>query len=395
MHLLETYSLNCAAKIDRAYILEKYYPLTVDKYITFQPFSKYNSKNYDYFYDVISILKPVLDKAGIHIVQVGGPDEKPIDGCYHTQGQTNFGQLAYIIKNGLLHLGADSVSVHIASHFEKKIVALYSNNHISCVKPYWGNPDDHVLLEPDRTNFKPTFSAEEHPKTINQIKPEKIAEAVCKQLGIPFDFPYETVCFGELYHVTRMVEMVPDVAINLNNLGTDSIIVRMDFKFDESILANQLFIANCHIVTNKPIDLQLLQKFAPRIKQLVYIIEHDNDPKFAATLAKSGLPFQMLSYLTEEELNRYKLDYLDIGLISHRQNLPRSLSETPYKDIPVEKLFYRSSKATLGRQKIYPSKAAWMTDKPMQGFTTAFHPIIDIPDFYQEIDYHHIVKLKD
>jgi ADP-heptose:LPS heptosyltransferase len=75
---------------------------------------------------------------------------------------------------GLLHFGADSFPTHIASGYNKKIVALYSNNYVNCVKPFFGNPKDHILLEPKR-NSKPTFSFEENPKTINSIKPETIA----------------------------------------------------------------------------------------------------------------------------------------------------------------------------------------------------------------------------
>ena len=72
-------------------------------------------------------------------------------------GQTNIGQTHYIIENGLLHFGADSFPTHMASGLDKKIVSLYSSNHLNCSKPYWGNPEDQVLFEADRGGKKPSF----------------------------------------------------------------------------------------------------------------------------------------------------------------------------------------------------------------------------------------------
>ena len=76
-------------------------------------------------------------------------------------------------------MGADSFGAHVASTYGKKIVALYSNNIVENVKPYWSESKDVLLLEPEREN-KPNFSSDEKPKTINLIKPELVAESVCK-----------------------------------------------------------------------------------------------------------------------------------------------------------------------------------------------------------------------
>ena len=106
MHLIETYALNCGLKIDKPFIYEKYCPIPFDKYISFQPCSKYSSKSYDLWQEVIDQIVPILQEDEIHVVQIGGKDEKPIKNCYHLQGKTNINQAAYIIKRGLLHFGA-------------------------------------------------------------------------------------------------------------------------------------------------------------------------------------------------------------------------------------------------------------------------------------------------
>ena len=62
MHLIETYALNCGLKIDQPSIYEKYCPIPFDDYISFQPCSKYDSKSYDLWQEVIINLLPNYKK---------------------------------------------------------------------------------------------------------------------------------------------------------------------------------------------------------------------------------------------------------------------------------------------------------------------------------------------
>ena len=160
MHLLEQYSLASGVKIKKPYIYEKFFPVTADKYITFHPSSK-PSKTYDYWQEVINLILPVLDSKGIKIIQLGQEKEKVYNGVLSLVGFTNINQTAFVLRGSMLHVGADSFPTHIASGYNKKIVALYSNNYVNCVRPFFGDPKDHVLLEPKRNN-KPTFSFEEN-----------------------------------------------------------------------------------------------------------------------------------------------------------------------------------------------------------------------------------------
>lgn len=385
MHILNSYALNSASKIDKPFILEKYFPLTVDKYITLQPYSK-GAKTYDWMKEVISLIFPVLQEAGITIVQVGGPNEAGLDGCYQTQGQTNINQLAYIIKGGLLHAGVDSIGCHLAGGYNKKIVGLYSNNYINCVRPYWGKAEDQILLEPERKDGeKPSFSLEENPKSINTIKPEKIAAAICDLLGLEYEFPYKTVSFGNLYNYPKLVEMTPNTAINISNMGIDSIIVRMDFLFNEAVLANQMQICPVSIVTNRPINLDLLTQFKPRIKQLIYIVDENHNLKFAEAIHKSGINFALMSHLSNEELNKIKFDYMELGLI-HRKDLQIFDASKKY--------FYKTNKYTLGRQKIYASHADYVADRPVLNLNSDFLPILDNELFRRELEYFYLTEIE-
>jgi len=157
MHLVETYATNCGLKIDKPYIYDKFFPVSAEKYITLQPFSK-PSKSYDFWQEVVDQVKPFLDDFNIEIVQIGAKGEGDINGCLHTQGQTSIAQCSYIVKNSMLHVGVDSFAAHIASGFGKKIVCLYSNSNINNVKPFWTKNEDCILIEPDRKGKKPIYS---------------------------------------------------------------------------------------------------------------------------------------------------------------------------------------------------------------------------------------------
>jgi ADP-heptose:LPS heptosyltransferase len=183
MHLIERYATACGVKIGKPFIYEKFFPLPIQKYICFQPFSKYNSKNYDYWQEVLEILTPYLEENNIKIVQIGTKNDKQFVNTVFLGGQTTINQAAYVIKNSIIHLGADSFGVHIASSYDKKIVALYSNSNIENACPYWTKKQDKILISSNKDK-KPSYSAEESSKSINNIKPEEIASSVLKLLNI-------------------------------------------------------------------------------------------------------------------------------------------------------------------------------------------------------------------
>ena len=127
------------SKIRKPFLYDKFYPLNVEKYITFHPIGK-GSKTYDYFDFVLEMIYKPLSDAGISIVQIGEKSDRPFPNCVHTQGLTDINQVFYIVKNSLLHLGIDSFPSHVSSIYDKKQVSLYSNNWKSVVGPFYGNP---------------------------------------------------------------------------------------------------------------------------------------------------------------------------------------------------------------------------------------------------------------
>ena len=114
MHLIERYASSCGVKIGKPYIYDSYFPMSSQKFITFQPFSK-PAKNYDYWQEVINLIAPYLKQNNIDILQIGAKEDKRLDNTIYLAGQTTIPQAAYLIKRSILHFGADSFAVHIAS----------------------------------------------------------------------------------------------------------------------------------------------------------------------------------------------------------------------------------------------------------------------------------------
>jgi len=387
MHLVETYALSCGAKIDKPLIYEKYFPLPKGKYISFQPFSGAPSKNYDFWQQVVDILYPILKNKDISILQIGARDEKTFNGCLSVVGNTNLGQAAYAVARSELHLGADSFAAHVASAYDKKIVAIYSNNIVNNVKPYWSDEENVSLLEPERKN-KPNFAMEESPKTINFIKPEAIAESVCKLLNIDFKQPYETVYIGEKYGLDNFFVWVPDILHPIKE-PPQPIEVRMDYHFNESILEQQLQICPCAIITNKPINLELLKRYRPRVAHLFYEITKDDSPEFAQGARKAGLKIIPITRLSDEEITDKKVHYFDVGKINSVDEPEKELIK---KIKNTDNLSYKSNKIIMSDAKRFSSHP-----KYLKGITSNnnFEPLDFSGNFFDDLDHYHIVKLLD
>lgn len=391
MNVLELYSLTSGQKIKNINILEKFYPLNIEKYILFQPFSK-PSKCYDLWHDVLDILQPILKKSGYSLVQIGLPAEPPLPDCIDLHGKTTINQCAYLCSKAELILTTDSFSSHLAGHYNKNLVVLISNNYSECVRPYFGDKNKQIVLEPDRTKRKPLFNYDEGPnKQINEIRPETIAYSVCHLLGLNFDYPYETIFVGESYK-NKILEATLHGVTNISNLGTDQMVIRCDYEFNEAILQQQMQHCPVTLVTDKPINLEILKAYKQRIKQIFYIIAENNDPKFAMAVTRLGIPLHMFSFLSEEKLNPYKLDYLDISPIFHKAVKTKDQIKE-ISDVPVDQLYYKSSKHILSSGKIYPSKAAYLTNLPNDTINQ-ISPIIDNEEFFKESEYFTLLKKK-
>jgi hypothetical protein len=382
MRLLDTYATNTGSKIDRPFIYTKFFPLPQEKFITFQAQTPYDSRNYSYWQEVINLIHPYLIKNNIHILQVGTKDEKSFNGAASLLGQTSINQLGYIIENAVLHFGADSLCVHLASYFDKPIVALYSISNPNVAGPHFGDKSKHVLLKGyERVgNKKPSYSQIENPKSIDTIKPEEIAENILNLLDIKHSKLPETIYFGIDYNV-KSLEVIPEQNLNIDSIPVENPIIRMDYNFDENVFEKIVALKKSIVFTDKPIKKNLINKYKANISQLIYIIDENNDVNFVKTLKNNSINYTLLSFLDEEVLNKYKLDYMDYNLIVNRKH--KTKEETNIKD--VDNLYYKSSRLIYSAKGQFISRYDWIHGNGNR--------VVDNPDFWKEADNFYIFRL--
>jgi hypothetical protein len=394
MHLLEQYSLSTASKIDKPYIYETFFPLPIEKYITFQAQSKFESKDYSYWQDVINIISPFLEKNNIKIIQFGKNEEKSYENVIDLKGKTSFNQLAFLMKNSLLHFGPDSLGVHIASMYDIPIVSLYSIIQSSVAGPYFGNKSKHILFDAYKRigNGKPSYSHQENPKCINLIKPEEIADAIFKLLNIDFQTVFETVFTGQKYTGSSIQESLPNhknIIFNPENL----VEVRADLGFDEQSLINQLAqYKKCVLVLDKPINLNILNQFKQNILTIAFKITNQDNKEFLIKLRESGIKFVLISDLTQEEINKLKINYYQFANVDKIEKPSQEKIDELKKNI--NSLFYRSAKITASNDKFYYSLAAAEADIPMKNHFE-YQKVLDTTSFWDNLDFFTIVKLKE
>lgn len=382
MHLLTKYSLESGQKIGKIHVYEKYYPLPINKYIIIQPWSK-PSKNYSYWDEILSILYPILNKNNIYIVQVGGEKEEPLKFCINTQGTTSFGQLEYLISKSMLVLSTDSISAHLAGHYNKHLVTLISNNYSSAVKPFFGEQNKQIILEPlVRNELKPLFTDNENgKKQIDTIPPELIINSVLKLLNLGENFNYKSISIGSNYN-NKGVESLCDDVIDVNKIGCALIGMRMDYNYNLNVLTKQLSFSKCHIITKKEIPIDILNNFKNNITGVVYEITENHNPNFIKNLIDLKIPYQLVSNLTEEKIDLIKLDYMDYGIIYQINN---SKIKDKIKN-QKEKVFYKSSKLLISKGKFYQTYCDYLNGRNFNPMNIQLQEIIDknIEELYSE-----------
>ncbi len=390
MHLVETYSLMSSSKIDKPFILEQYFPLPFEKYITFNSESKFPGKNFDYWQDSINFISPVLESKGIRILQVGGANEAQYSNVIDLRGKTTMSQLAYIIKNAMLHVGPDSFGVHIASTYDVPIVGLYSISPSSVSGPYFGTKSKQILFDAylRQGNGKASYQPQEHPKSINLIHPEEIANAIFKLLDLNIKVPFETVYVGNKYSSSTIREFIPIKATQIAN-PEFPIEIRMDLEFNEKVLTEQLSVSKGIILTDKRIDPNLLKQFKSQIVAFVYKITENDDPNIIKEIRNIGFNITLVSSLTQESIDKKKINYYTVGNIEKFFEEKPETIESLKRDI--DKLYFKSNKIVLSNDKFYAGNSMRLNNEDLKD-EKSLYKAIDCPEFWDELPFKIVYK---
>jgi hypothetical protein len=377
MHLIEQYALACGVKIDKPHIETCFFPLSEEKYITLHASSGMQSKNYDYYDDVVEMINPHLGKEGIKIIQIGAKEDRPIKGCEHYQGKTNIKQSAYIIENSTLHFGNDSFSTHVASGFNKKIVCLYSVLYKECCGPYWGDKSNQILIESHRNGLKPSFSNKESIKTINLIKPENIAASILKLLNIDNDLKnIETLHLGNRYHIPA-ISVVPNHIMPKDFFQGQPVNIWGHECFDEQNITKWAYDRKCNIFLDQPMSIKYLNVIRKNINAINYYVSENTEEKYFKLLEQGGVKFNLLCK-DENKINDLRLKFFDWPISLIKDKTKKDL-DTSNKLCDNSR--YKNSMKIVSQGQVYNSKAAWKHD-----FEGDHDQVIDCPEFWEELD---------
>lgn len=380
-HLIEEYAKSLGVKIGKPILSSHFYPTLKDKYITFHTNNKkVPAKHYDHWKIVFDLIKDYLKKSGISVVQVGGQEDPFCDFCDQDTRGSSFKQMAYVIKNSLLHLGIDSLPMHIASAYDNNIVALFSNLYKENAAPVWNKSSKVKLFSPDFSIEKPTFSFNEQTKRVNEINPEKIATSVLDILGINHDLnDIETLNIGYHYH-NKITEIIPNFIPKKEDYRQKLINLRCDYELMEESLS-QWLTRKTNLMINKPVDLSTLNFFKENIAGLtIFLGEHEFNEEYFINLNKLNIGFNLISR-HKDKLSDLRLEFFDYTVEEYVDYLKKDLD---FSSKICDDTYYHSNKTLISNNKKYSSKAAWK-----QGFesTTEHQKIIDTDEFWEEFQH--------
>lgn len=309
MHLSTLYARDLGVCPSTPIIVEHFFPLPCNNYITFHNSEKVQSKSYSYWTEVLEIIKPYLNKLDIKVVQIGEQKDKKIEGVDYYITNASFKQSFSLIKNAILHLGIDSSPVHIASAFDKPTVSIYSHTYANTCYPLWNK--NKIIIESHRGGKKPSFSLFEDPKTINLIKPEEIAQAVLDLLGLNQTLTYKTINIGSKF-LNKEINIIPNDFVPTVDVDDADINIRLDMKHDEKFLFSFLMNNKCNvnIICSNPIaNINYLNNFKSRINNINYYSNEFN--KGFVEFSKSNVFNLNLFCTSKETLDNQRLDFFD------------------------------------------------------------------------------------
>jgi len=384
-HLVEEYAKNLGVKIGKPIFPTHYVPVIDDKYITVHIDNKIDSKFYEFFPEVVELLKNLLHPLGYKIYQIGGGEDPQLPLVDKSFLGFSRKQTSYIVKNSSLHLGIDSFPIHQASVFDVPIVVLYSHIYPSHAYPYWSTPSKVRILEADRNGRKPSYNYHEKPKSINTIKPEDIVKNICELLKIPYTKSINTKFIGESYS-QGVIEVVPNFYGFAEELKNRLINIRMDYFHNENNLLAWCSNYACHIISAKPINVQLLSNCKNNIKKITFHIENTTDfsNEYFESVKNLGLDISCSTKNKDQisEIRNFYFDFrVELDEPSNQENI-KNLSE-------IANLKFLTKKDIFSNGKRYASKAHVDLDKV---FVDRASDVIYNESFWTDLDHYFIYE---
>jgi hypothetical protein len=379
MNLTEKTALDCGLKIREPHVDRSFIPLPFERFIIFDTRCKHVSGKYDFFSDVLSLIRPYLKNNEIKVIQL--LDEKDYKlACDKSFLKINKKQEAYLISKSELIICNDNYSLYLASALNKKSIGLYSIFDPRNTAPVW-NKHNQTILESDRFGNKPSYGlSNENPKTINSISPYEIATKLLSNLKIKNDLDkIDLLHLGEKYN-QQIVEIVPDFLCDKDFLKGNSINLRLDLVKEINGETFYHWLANkkVNLLTKQDLNMQLLRSFKKNIIGVTVILSDSISESFLKACKSLGI--KVAVYCSDKEkIKDYRFKFLD-------WNVEEDFCENKIGDIKnIDKNSkYVSSKIILSKGEKYASKAAYLAGVPLD---KNGNNVILNESFEEELDY--------
>jgi ADP-heptose:LPS heptosyltransferase len=308
-HIAEVYAKDLGVKISKPVVTNHFYPGLPEKYITFQASNKMPAANYSYWDLVISLIKPHL--GDIKVVQVGGPEDKQINGIDLSTLGNSYKQMNYVIKNSKVHCGCDSLPAHVSSIYDVPSVILHFNLYKENSKPLWHKNNSCISLSPDFSKVKPSFSS--NCRRINEIKPETIAQAILDQSGIKETVKFKTIKIGSNFS-NEVVEIVPNFSALSQELKGKPINIRGDLHWDLENIVRWCQFSLVNLYLDSPFNTELLQ-YMPNLKQVMYKYKKQEDlTEFLKALKKRKINI-IIQPSEDFNISDVRFEYFDYNVL--------------------------------------------------------------------------------
>jgi len=306
MNLTEKMALDCGVRLSEPYLDRYFMPIKNYNYIIIDTRCKNPNGEYDYFNDVLDLIKPHLKQHNIDIFQLA-TDKNPklqCDKCFIT---INKKQENYLISKARILISNENYSLHIASVFKTKSIGLYSLFNPKNTRPIW-NQSSQIILESNRDGNLPSYgSLKESPKTINFISPYIIAKNILDNLEIKNDLNrFELVNLGKSFH-QKIVEIVPDFISSDNFMKDRSVNLRLDYIQNLNISVFNYWMTNrkVNIITDKDININMLAAFKNNILLMTIMLSPSISEKFLKHCKSIGLKLKIFCD-NKDKLEEYR-----------------------------------------------------------------------------------------
>ena len=388
MNLTEKMALDCGVKISKPYLDKYFLPIKNDNYIIIDTRSKNDAGEYDYFNDVLDLIKYYLKEADIDVFQLATEKSAKLacDKCYIT---INKKQENYLISKAKLLISNENYSLYIASVFNIKSIGLYSIFNPKNTQPVW-NQNSQIILESDREGNLPSYgTSKESPKTINFISPYVIAKNILDNLNIQNDLHrFELVHLGRSFN-QKIVEIVPDFISGENFMKERSINLRLDYvkNLNVSIFNYWMGNRNVNIITDKDININIIAPHKSRVLLMTIMMSPNISESFLKHCKSIGLKLKIFCD-NKEKLKEYKFKFLDWEINKDFED------NSIFNNLPTisERSKFISSKVLISKGKQFSCKANYLLNKHLDN---SEENVILSEEFEKEIEFFKIYNERE